>query len=163
MATTTRQQWGYGLPDQAHAPPPVPVAVPGAGPAWLRHLRGDLLGGLTAALLTIPVSMGYGILALSPLGDSYTATAILSGLYGTIAGGLAAVLLGANTTMIYAPRSIVTFLIGAIILHSLVQSSLPALQAASPANGFAVDVREGGPEEVDVRLEAEDEDEEAGV
>ena len=38
-----------------------------------------------------------------------------------------------------------------------------ALQAASPANGFSVDVREGGPEEVDVRLEAEDEDEEADV
>jgi hypothetical protein len=33
-----------------------------------------------------------------------------------------------------------------------------ALQAASPANGYSVDVREGGPEEVDVRLEAEDEE-----
>lgn len=138
MATTTRQQWGYGLPDQAHAPPPVPVAAPGAGPGWLRHLGGDLMGGLTAALLTIPVSMGYGILALSPLGDSYIATAVLAGLYGAITGGLVAVLLGANTTMIYAPRSIVTFLIGAIILHSLVQSNVPALQAASPATLLAL-------------------------
>lgn len=33
-----------------------------------------------------------------------------------------------------------------------------SLQAASPANGYSVDVREGGPEEVDVRLEAEDEE-----
>ena len=32
-----------------------------------------------------------------------------------------------------------------------------SLQAASPANGFTVDVREAGPEEVDVRMEAEDE------
>jgi hypothetical protein len=33
-----------------------------------------------------------------------------------------------------------------------------SLQAASPANGFTVDVREAGPEKVDVRLEAEDEE-----
>ena len=88
------------------------------------------MGGLAAAVLTIPISMGYGLLALSPLGESYIATAILAGLYAPVAGCLAAVVLGANTTMIYAPRSIVTFLIGAIVLHSLVQSSLPVLQAA---------------------------------
>ena len=33
-----------------------------------------------------------------------------------------------------------------------------SLQAASPANGYTVDVREAGPDEVDVRLEAEDEE-----
>jgi MFS superfamily sulfate permease-like transporter len=99
---------------------------------WLRHLRGDLLGGFTAAMLTIPVSMGYGLLALSALGENYVATAILAGLYAPVIGCVVAVLLGANTTMIYSPRSIVTFLIGAIVLHSLTLSSVPALQKASP-------------------------------
>jgi hypothetical protein len=33
-----------------------------------------------------------------------------------------------------------------------------ALQAASPANGYTVDVREGGPDEVDVRLETDDDE-----
>ena len=85
-----------------------------------------------------PDQHGYGLLALSPLGESYTATAVLAGLYAPIAGCLVAVVLGANTTMIYAPRSIVTFLIGAIVLHSIVQSSLPVLQGASSTTLLAL-------------------------
>jgi sulfate permease, SulP family len=135
---SSEQQWGYGLPDQSHAPAAPPVAAPATRIAWLRHLRGDLMGGFTAAILTIPMSVGYGLLALSPLGESYTAIAVLAGLYAPVAGCLAAVLLAANTTMIYAPRSIVTFLMGSIVLHSIVQSSLPALQGTSSAAVLAL-------------------------
>ena len=87
---------------------------------WLGNWRGDLAGGITAAVLTIPVSMGYGILALSPLGDAYVSYGALAGLYSAIFVPIAAVLLGANTPMIYAPRSVVTFLLGSIVFHSLV-------------------------------------------
>jgi anti-anti-sigma factor len=131
---TTKQQWGYGLPDQAHAPRS-PAAKPGSR-SWARHLKGDLLGGLAAAVLTVPVSMGYGLLALSALGEDYVSTAILAGLWAPVFGCIFAVLLGANTTMIYSPRSIVTFLIGSIVLHSLVGSSIPALQNAGPDTLF---------------------------
>jgi sulfate permease, SulP family len=131
MDTTTKQQWGYGLPDQAHAPQPAPAARSGRR-SWLNHVRGDVLGGFTAAVLTIPVSMGYGLLALSALGENYVSTAILAGLYAPVIGCLVAALLGANTTMIYSPRSIVTFLIGSIVLHGLLRSSVPALREASP-------------------------------
>lgn len=89
------------------------------------------MGGFTAAVLTIPVSMGYGLLALSALGEAHIPTAILAGLYAPVFGCIVAVLLGANTTMIYSPRSIVTFLIGSIVLHNLLNSSVPALQTAS--------------------------------
>src|SRR5688572_17298274 len=103
----TRQQWGYGLPDQAY---PVAAAVAVGAVTrrqpWLRHLRGDLTGGFAGALLTIPVSMGYGLLALSALGEAYVPAAILAGLYAPVIGCTVAVLLGANTTMIYSPRSI---------------------------------------------------------
>ncbi len=34
----------------------------------LAKLKGDLAGGVTSAVLTVPVSMGYGVLALLPLG-----------------------------------------------------------------------------------------------
>ena len=81
MATTSRQQWGYGLPDQPHAPAPAPAAAPARRIPRPADLKGDLMGGATAALLTIPVSMGYGLLALSPFGDGYVATAVLAGLY----------------------------------------------------------------------------------
>jgi MFS superfamily sulfate permease-like transporter len=90
------------------------------------------MGGIAAAVLTIPISMGYGILVLSALGDAYVPQAILAGLYAPVFGCVVAFLLGANTTMIYSPRSIVTFLIGAIVAHNLVRSELPALQGAAP-------------------------------
>src|SRR4051812_13232147 len=126
-----RQQWGYGLPEQApHAPQPEkPVSARGTL-ALLRHLRGDVTGGFAAAVLTIPVSMGYGLLALSGLGDAFVSNAILAGLYAPVFGCLIALLLGANTTMIYSPRSLGTFLIGAVVLHSLAGSGNPVLQAA---------------------------------
>ena len=90
MKTTTKQ-WGYGLPDQAQAPRPHPEpTVPPAKVPWLRNLRGDILGGITAAVLTIPVSMGYGLLALAPLGESFISTAILAGLYAPVLGCLVA-------------------------------------------------------------------------
>lgn len=128
--STARQRWGFGLPDQAdRRPAPAPP-----GRNW-RHLRGDLVGSFTAAMLTIPVSMGYGLLAFSALGDAYIPQAILAGLYAPVCGCIVAFLLGANTTMIYSPRSIVTFLIGSIVLHSFAKSNLPILQAA-PASAI---------------------------
>src|SRR6188768_2817099 len=111
---TAQQRWGYGLPDQADRPA---LARPAAARGWPR-LRGDLVGGFTAAMLTIPVSMGYGLLAFSALGDAYVPQAILAGLYAPVCGCIVAFLLGANTTMIYSPRSIVTFLIGSLVLHN---------------------------------------------
>lgn len=137
--TTTQRKWGYGLPDQAE--PPIAAAQAAADPAtrpWLRHLKGDIVGGLAAAVMTIPVSMGYGLLALSPFGDSMIPLAILAGLYAPVFGCLVAVLLGANTTMIYSPRSIVTFLIGALVLDSIARSNLAFLQAATPATMVSV-------------------------
>lgn len=130
---TVQQRWGYGLPDQADHRPA--LAQPAAARGW-QHLRGDLIGGFTAAMLTIPVSMGYGLLAFSALGDAYIPQAILAGLYAPMCGCLVAFLLGANTTMIYSPRSIVTFLIGSLVLHSFARSGLPALQSAPPATLF---------------------------
>ena len=115
------QRWGYGLPNQALVAPA--VARAGERASWLRNLRGDLMGGFTAALLTIPISVGYGLLALAPLGESAIPSAILVGLYAPVAGCIVAALLGANTTMIYSPRSIGTFLIGSFVLHDLARSS----------------------------------------
>jgi MFS superfamily sulfate permease-like transporter len=97
---------------------------------WLAHWRGDLAGGVTSAILTIPVSMGYGILALYALGDQYVSYGILAGLYGAIFVPATAVLLGADTAMMYAPRSVVTFLLGAIVSQSLVKSGTDGVDLA---------------------------------
>ena len=131
------QRWGYGLPDQSAA---TVAAAPAAtdAPAWVARLRGDMVGGFAAAVLTVPVSMGYGILALSALGPDQLAHGVLAGLYAPVIGCIIAFLLGANTTMIYSPRSIVTFLIGSIVLSGIVHSQLPFLQAAPPATLLAL-------------------------
>lgn len=132
--STNKQQWGYGLPNQAYAPI-IPPAAPAAGDRQHRfqHLRGDLSGGFIAAMLTIPVSIGYGLLALLPLGESAVPHAILAGLYAPVFGCIVAVLLGANTTMIYSSRSVTTFLIGSFVLHDLALSKSPYILSADPA------------------------------
>lgn len=136
---TNKQRGGYGLPEQVPAAP-APAAAPAAS-AWHRrllHLRGDLSGGLVAALLTIPVSIGYGWLALMPLGESAVPHAILAGLYAPVFGCLVAVLLGANTTMIYSPRSVTTFLIGSFVLHDIALSQSSFIRAADSATLLAL-------------------------
>ena len=45
-------------------------------------IRGELVGGATAAILGIPTSIGYGVLALHALGDQHVSHAILAGLKG---------------------------------------------------------------------------------
>jgi MFS superfamily sulfate permease-like transporter len=126
-----KRRWGFGLPDQVERPA-APVSRQPRGGRF-EHLRGDLVGGFAAAVLTIPISMGYGLLAFSPLGDAMVPQAILAGLYAPVCGCLVALLLGARTTMIYSPRSIVTFLISSLLTQNLVRSNLPVLQEASPA------------------------------
>jgi len=93
----------------------------------MANWRGDLAGGVTSAILTLPVSMGYGILAFYPLGNAYVSYGVLAGLYGAILLPITAVLMGADTPMVYAPRSLVTFLLGSIVLHSLVRSGTAEL------------------------------------
>src|SRR2546426_253132 len=66
--------------------------------------------------------MGYGILAMYPLGEQYVAYGLLAGLYSAIVVPIVAVLLVADTPMMYAPRSVVAFLLSSIVLHGLVRS-----------------------------------------
>lgn len=99
-------------------------------PHRLSHLQGDLAGGVTSAVLTIPVSMGYGMLALYALGDQYVSYGILAGLFSAILVPITAVLLGADTTTMYAPRSVVSFLIGSVVLHDVVRSRSGAVNLA---------------------------------
>jgi SulP family sulfate permease len=89
---------------------------------WLSNWRGDVAGGVTSAMLAIPVSMGYGILALYPLGERYISYGLLAGLYSAIVVPIVALLLGADTPTMYAPRSVVAFLLSSIVLHGLVRS-----------------------------------------
>jgi MFS superfamily sulfate permease-like transporter len=91
----------------------------------LARLKGDLAGGATSAVLTVPASMGYGVLALLPLGDQYVPVGILAGLYSAIFIPLTILLLGDRHTLMYAPRSVVTFLLASVIAADLPQAPGP--------------------------------------
>ena len=89
-------------------------------------IRGELVGGATAALLSMPVSMGYGVLALHALGDQYVSHAILAGLYAATLVPLAALALGYRGASIYAPRSMLALLLGSVVLQTIAPAATAA-------------------------------------
>jgi sulfate permease, SulP family len=90
--------------------------------------RAELTGGIASALLTLPLSIGFGLFALSPLGDSYTGYGVLAGLYSAIIVALIGFLLRANTAVVFAPRSMQTYLISMVVLHLVQSESYVQLQ-----------------------------------
>jgi SulP family sulfate permease len=83
-------------------------------PAWREGAHGNVVGGLLAALVTVPLSMGYGALAFAPFGPDYATRGVLAGLYAAAFLGLLAVLMGARGVAIYAPRSLVSVIIASV-------------------------------------------------
>lgn len=86
-------------------------------------LRADLAGGIAGGIVTIPSSIGYGLLAFSSLGDPFIAPAILAGLYSAVVVSLVVILLGQWTTMAFAPRSIITVLFASIVVDTIVPAA----------------------------------------
>jgi MFS superfamily sulfate permease-like transporter len=86
-------------------------------------LRGDLAGGIAGGIVTIPSSIGYGILALGSLGDAFIGPAILAGLYSAVVVSLVVILLGQRTTTAFAPRSIITVLFATIVIDTVVPAA----------------------------------------
>src|SRR5258707_12718560 len=67
--------------------------------------------------------MGLGALAFAPLGPEFVTSGVLAGLYGAAFLGLVAVLAGARGVSIYAPRSLVSFMIAAVCAQVIVAAS----------------------------------------
>lgn len=93
-----------------------------APPAWYIQPWRNVTAGLMTALVTLPLAMGLGALAFSPFGPAYVTTGVVAGLYGAGFLGLIAVLAGARGIAIYAPRSLVSFMMAAVFADLLVQA-----------------------------------------
>ncbi len=97
-------------------------AVPSArsAPTALERLRGNAMGGITAAVLSVPTCVGFGILTLAPLGAEFIQHGVLAGLYAAVCGGIISALMGGhNNIVVHSPRGIVTFLISALVAQNL--------------------------------------------
>ena len=82
-------------------------------------LRGDLLGGLTTAIISLPLALAFGV--ASGAGPQ-------AGLYGAVIVGLFAALFGGSRTLISEPTGPMTVIMTAIITTMI---------AEDPENGLA--------------------------
>jgi SulP family sulfate permease len=98
--------------------------------AWHLDPRGNVAGGLLAAIVSLPLAMGLGALAFSPFGPEYAGRGVLAGLYAAAFLGLVALLMGSRGVAIYAPRSLVAFMIASVAADVLVDAKW--LQGADP-------------------------------
>ncbi|MGB3655858.1 MAG: SulP family inorganic anion transporter [Rivularia sp. (in: cyanobacteria)] len=73
-----------------------------------RNLRGDIFGGLTAAIIALPMALAFGV--ASGAGPA-------AGLYGAILVGFFAALFGGTPTLISEPTGPMTVVMTAVIIH----------------------------------------------
>lgn len=78
----------------------------------LRHIRGDLMGGLTSAIVALPLALGFGILAFN--GDPRGAVA---GLYGAIFTGILSALFGGTSQQITGPTGGMTVVLTTVYIQ----------------------------------------------
>jgi SulP family sulfate permease len=86
----------------------------------------ELAGGLSGAVLAVPISVGFGLFAFAPLGEAMQGAGIVSALVSACLVPVVCAALGASTGLIYAPRSLTAFMVGAVALQGVVASRLLA-------------------------------------
>ncbi|MEN9216491.1 MAG: SulP family inorganic anion transporter, partial [Gloeomargarita sp. HHBFW_bins_162] len=84
------------------------------------NLRGDIFGGITTAIVSIPLALTFGVAAVNNP---------VAGLYGAVFVGFFAALFGGTPTLISEPTGPMT-----VVMTTIVAS----LTAADPENGLAM-------------------------
>lgn len=79
------------------------------------ELMGDIWGGLTAAIVALPLALAFGVAAFAPLGTEYASTGALVGLLGSIFTGFAAAKFGGTPSQITGPTGPMTVVSTAFI------------------------------------------------
>lgn len=85
-----------------------------------RNLRGDLFGGITAAIVSLPLALAFGVAS---------GAGAVAGLYGAVCVGFFAALFGGTPTLISEPTGPMTVVMTGIIA---------TLVARDPENGLAM-------------------------
>lgn len=85
-----------------------------------RNLQGDIFGGLTAAIIALPMALAFGVAS---------GAGAAAGLWGAVLVGFFAALFGGTPTLISEPTGPMTVVMTAVIAN---------LTAANPENGMAM-------------------------
>ena len=87
----------------------------------VQNLRGDLIGGLVAGIVALPLALAFG---------EQTHLGAIAGLYGAIALGIFAAILGGTKTQISGPTAPMTVVSAVIIAEAI--EWMGSLEAAIP-------------------------------
>ncbi|MFE4106621.1 bicarbonate transporter BicA [Almyronema epifaneia] len=85
-----------------------------------RHVRGDIFGGVTAAIIALPMALAFGVAS---------GAGAAAGLWGAVLVGFFAALFGGTPTLISEPTGPMT-----VVMTTVIAS----LTAADPDNGLAM-------------------------
>lgn len=85
-----------------------------------RNLQGDIFGGLTAAIIALPMALAFGVAS---------GAGAIAGLWGAVLVGFFAALFGGTPTLISEPTGPMTVVMTAVIAN---------LTASNPENGLAM-------------------------
>ncbi|MDN5204725.1 SulP family inorganic anion transporter [Fulvivirgaceae bacterium BMA10] len=77
------------------------------------HLRGDIFGGITAGIVALPLALAFGV---------QSGMGAIAGLYGAIALGFFAALLGGTATQISGPTGPMT-VVSTMVISSAIEAS----------------------------------------
>ncbi len=78
------------------------------GQTWKTTWKGDLYGGVTAAIVALPLALAFGVAAFSVLGPEYAARGALAGLMGALYTGFLAALFGGTPAQVTGPTGPMT-------------------------------------------------------
>lgn len=73
------------------------------------NIKGDISGALSAAIITLPMCIGYGIIVFAPLGVEYAPRAAMTGVYSAVFAGFLASFFGGNPIQITGPKALLMF------------------------------------------------------
>ncbi len=101
-------------------------------------LRGDLFGGVTAAIIALPLAVAFGVAVVAPLGAEHAPTGALVGLLGAIFTGFFAALLGGTPAQITGPTGPMTVVTTSFIAASFAGRSTESVPLVLALTGFTV-------------------------
>jgi len=85
--------------------------------SFFSNIKGDFSGAISAGIITLPMSIGYGIIAFAPLGLQFAPQAALLGIYTSIFGAFLAALIGGTPLQITGPKAPLTLILSAVIAN----------------------------------------------
>ncbi len=100
---------------------------------WLRH---EFAGGAASAVLALPLCIGFGLYAFSPLGPGYARYGIVAALYSVLLPPLVAYLLGARSVSIFGSRTTNMVVIQSLFANLLATQLLTSGSSANAALAF---------------------------